>query len=369
MGPGSILAFHQLMYWSAIAVIAICIDGRLWAKSLIVVVLGLLPPLWLHSATIWNDTGVVSSLLLAVACILLLKITGTHWVFVVGFLSLCYAQAAKQTALFAAIPLFYILCGAYFNSGGRTGRWPQTAMLAITLLLSSLVTVYFLNSTGVEKYTKWPTIAVWDLAAVSIAEQKVLIPTAILNYQDESAAETLDRLEKSFDPAVNGPLAEAANFFPASQYQQELSAAWLTLPRHYPASYLGHHARVFAHLLGIRSDEIHLAFEHRIIQNDLGLSLLNRNSKAFDTAIKWINLSTHTLIYRPWFYLVALLMILIPVSYRLRQNDSFGWRFFLLYGLQRITLCVAVAHHCSCHGLPLQPVDGGMFSRNDVLRI
>ena len=333
MGPGSMLVFHQLMYWSALAVIAICADSRFWVRSLILVVPGLLPPLWIHSATIWNDSGVMSSLLLAVACTLLLKRTGARWVFIIGFLALCYAQAAKQTAIFAAIPLFYILCDAYFNSGGRSGRWPKIVMLATALLISSLVTGYMLSSVGVEKYTKWPTIAVWDLAAVSIAEQKVLIPTAILHYGNESESETLDRIEKTFNPAVNGPLAKAINLFPGPENHQELLEAWLALPLDYPVSYFAHRARVFARLLGIGSDEIHFSFEYRIIENDFGLSLLNQDSKALGIVVNWISLSTNTLIYRPWFYLLALVIILILVSYRLWQNNTFGMRFLVCLGL------------------------------------
>jgi len=333
MGPGSMLVFHQLMYWSALAVIAICADSRFWVRSLILVVPGLLPPLWIHSATIWNDSGVMSSLLLAVASTLLLKKTGIRGLLIVGFLALCYAQAAKQTAIFAAVPLFYILCDAYFNSGGRSGHWSKIFMLASALLISSLITLYMLSSAGVEKYTKWPTIAVWDLAAVSIAEQKVLIPTAILHNKNESESETLKRIEEAFNPAVNGPLAEAANFFPGPQYHRELQAAWLALPLDYPISYFAHRARVFARLLGIGSDKIHLAFEHRIIENDLGLSLLNQNSKTLDTVINWITLSTNTLIYRPWFYLLALVMILVLNSYRLWQKNLFGTRFLVCMGL------------------------------------
>jgi len=331
-GPGSMLVFHQMMYWCAIAVIAVCVRESLWGRSLVVVILGLLPPLWIHSATVWNDVGVMCAFLLAVACTLLLKRTGARWVFIVGLLALCYGLAAKRTALLAAIPLFYILCDAYFNSGGRRGHWSNTAMLASMLLLSGLLAGLMMSSIGVEKYTKWPTIAVWDLTAVSIAEQKVLIPTTILFDKDEPEAATLARMEAAFDPEVNGTLGDIGNFFPEPEHLREEFNAWLSLPLDYPVSYFKHRARVFARLLGLGPNKVRMAFEDRIIANDFGLQLLNKDSKALGTAFEWVALSTNTLIYRPWLYLVILVVTLSLASYRLWRNNTFGSRFLVCMG-------------------------------------
>ena len=332
IGAGSMLIFHQLMYWSAIATIAICVQDRLWARLLVVTIVGLLPPLWIHSAIIWNDVGVMSSFLLAIACTLVLKRTGARWVYFLGILALFYGMAARPTALLAAIPLLYILCDAFFNSGSRQGRWSKIALLASVLWLSGLTVVYMIGAIGVEQNTKWPTIAVWDLGAVSIAEQKVLIPAAILFQRNKSETENLALLKEAFDPEVNGPLANVANFFPQPEHHQELFKAWLNLPVEYPVSYFKHRVQVFAHLLGFGSGEIHLAFEHRVIENDFGLKLLNQDSKVFDKSIQWVALSTNTLVYRPWVYLLILVLILASASYRLRHNNLFGSRLLVSMG-------------------------------------
>lgn len=332
LGPGSMLVFQQVVYWTSITIIAIHADDRLWARSLFVVILGLLPPLWIHSVTIWNDTGVMISLLLAIACTLLLKRTGSFLALLIGFLALCYAQAVKQPAIFAAIPLFYILCDAFFNSGQRHGRWPKTAALATAMLTGSVLTAFLLFSIGVEKYTKWPTIAVWDLAAVSIAEQKILIPTDMLYDKSASEDDTLDQLEEAFDPKVNGAVGDVIIFFPEPEYRPELLEAWLSLPLEYPGSYLEHRIRAFSYLLGLGSNDIHLAYQNRTIENDHGLKLINQDSKALDAAFQWVALSTHTLIYRAWFYLMLLILILSLALYRLWYNNSFGTRLLVCMG-------------------------------------
>lgn len=205
-------------------------------------------------------------------------------------------------------------------------------MLATALLTGSILITFLLGSIGVEKYTKWPTIAVWDLAAVSIAEQKLLIPTAILYDKSAPEIETIEQIEENFRPKVNGTMGDIFNYFPEPESQAELFKAWIALPLDYPRHYLAHRIRVFSHLLGIGSDEIHLAFEHRIIENDHGLKLIHQDSKALDAAIQWVTLSTHTLIYRAWFYLVFLILILSLALYRLWHNNSFGTRLLVCMG-------------------------------------
>ena len=106
----------------------------------------------------------------------------------------------------------------------------------------------------------------------------------------------------------------------------------MALPLDYPAHYLAHRTRVFSNLLGIGSEDVHMAFEHRIIANDQGLKLVNQDSKTLDTAIQWLASSTHTIIYRAWFYLVLLVLTLALALYRLAQNNSFGTRLLICMG-------------------------------------
>jgi len=338
MGPGGLLVINQCMYWAAIALIGIGVHQNWLIRLFVVLVLGLLPPLWIHSATIWNDVGVMSAFLLVVGCSLLLRDTGSRWVLVVGLVALFYGLSAKHTGLPAAIPLFFLLSDAWFQSRGlqpvsATPPWLRVSVLAVSAMASMILASFLVGSIGVEKSTKWPTIALWDLAAVSLAEDRLLIPESVLNYKGKTGAETLALLRGSFSPEVNGPLVEVVNFFPGEEAQKELLQDWLSLPRLYPDSYFTHRAQVFGRLLGVPPYPVHLAFEHRIIDNDLGLRLLNKDSGFFNFAIKWVSRSVDTPLYKSWVYFALLLLCLCYSLASLFRANAFDARVLVYLAL------------------------------------
>lgn len=338
MGPGSLLVFNQCVYWAAIALIGIGVHQNLLIRFFVVLVLGLLPPLWIHSVTIWNDAGVMSAFLLVVGCSLLLRDTGSRWVLVVGLVALFYGLSAKETGLPAAVPLFFLLSDAWFKSRGlrpvsATLPWMKVSLLAVGAMVCTFFVSFLVGSIGVEKSTKWPTIAVWDLAAVSLAEDRLLLPESVLNYKGKTGAETLALLRGSFSPEVNGTLVEVVNLFPGEEAQKELLQAWLSLPRQYPDGYFTHRAQVFGRLLGVPPYPVHLAFEHRIIDNDFGLRLLNKDSRLFNFAITWISESVDTPVYRSWVYFALLLLGLCYSLASLFRSNAFDTRVLVYLGL------------------------------------
>ena len=93
------------------------------------------------------------------------------------------------------IPLFFLLSDAWYRASTTHSKvtgfaWRKVLLMAVGLMASAVVISVLLGSTGVEKSTKWPTIALWDLDAVSLAENRVLIPGAELNYKDEAESQT-----------------------------------------------------------------------------------------------------------------------------------------------------------------------------------
>lgn len=338
IGPGGLLVFHQLMYWSAVGFIAICVHKNVWVRCLVVVILGLLPPLWIHSATIWNDVGVMSSFLLAVACGLLIRKTGSKWLLFLAFCLLFYGLAVKRTAILAVIPLFILVSDAYFSAARfqqlfRSGNWKKTATLALGLMTCAFIMSFLVSSVGVEKVTKWPTVALWDLTAVSIAQNQVLVPASVPQLKGDTETETLARMENAFVPEVNAPIMDYLELFPPAETHHELFKAWLNLPWKYPSSYFEHRARVFCRLLGLCADDVYFAFEHRIVSNDYGLQLLNKDSGIYSRSIQWLTYSTGTLVYKGWFYLAILVAVMVFALFGLSRKNIFEKRLQVWLGL------------------------------------
>jgi hypothetical protein len=337
LGPGAMLIFHQFLYWTGIALIATCIHEKNRVRIPLVVVLGLLPPLWIHSATVWNDVGVTSSFLFAVGCTMLLARTGARWAFTCSALALIYGLLAKRSALFAAVPLLFCLADAWFSSaprrGGESGgNRSRIPILAMGLFTTALLAGWAIGSLGVERMTKWGTIAVWDLAAVSLREERLLIPRSALNVKDESEAESLARLQDAFEPHLNGTLVRAASLFPESN-KKELFDAWLALPLRYPGSYLGHRSTVFLGLLGTPWNTMNLPYQHELHGNDFGLQLAHADSRFFQQVLAWVEASVKTPFYKPWLYLGLLLTAVVYALTRRGWTMNFTGRFPLYLGI------------------------------------
>lgn len=337
IGPGSMLVFHQLLYWSGIFLIAVCVSDRLWARILIIVLMGLLPPLWIHSATVWNDVGVTSSFLLAAGCILVLVKTGWTWPMYFAALALTYGLLAKLHALFAAIPMFICLSDAFFSAGGLRDKqlrqdWRRIVTLGMCMFASAFLAELLVNNLDVERITKWTTVAVWDMAAVSLAEDKLLVPRSAMDFPDEAESESLAHLQETFEPYRNGTLVRSVSLLPTRGNAKELFNAWLSLPVHHTGNYLEHRARVFLGLMGTPYNVMNLPYQDQIYPNSYGLALIHKDSWLFQNSFKLVRNSVRTILYKPWFYLTLLLIAMLISLTKPGKLRTFDGRFTVYMG-------------------------------------
>jgi hypothetical protein len=131
------------------------------------------------------------------------------------------------------------------------------ATLALTAVLTAGVVVAgaALNRAPGRDRPLWPSLALWDLAAVSIAEDRLLFPP---DWVDPAL--TVADVRRDFVPYVNVPSFERGQLkldwwfdYTPAQYAA-LRDAWLALPRDHPRAYFAHRATVSAHLFGLRQD-------------------------------------------------------------------------------------------------------------------
>jgi hypothetical protein len=106
-----------------------------------------------------------------------------------------------------------------------------------------------------ERATVWPSIAVWDRAAISVATNTLLLPPFT-----RGAGLTVDELVSTgaFDPATNTLLFQKTHAGvrdglgdPYSPEQlRALFAAWIAAVRDHPLAYARHRLRTFRLLIG-----------------------------------------------------------------------------------------------------------------------
>lgn len=265
--PGGMLAVPAAIWWVAMAIFANALGGSAWRRGATVALLGAWPPLFALLPHLWKDVWMSALFALAVACLAAeARVprpgeraphrTAWRWVAVAALTVGC---AFRFNALPAVIPLVAWLgfraTGKPWTRMGR--RVPGPLERGVSQGFGLLAVVWlggvFLNHSPNRDVPVWPSVALWDLAAVSIAEDRVLFPP---DWIEPSL--TVADLRRDFSPHVNVPsfangqlkLNYYFDYTPA-QYA-ELRAAWLRLPLDHPRAYFAHRAEVGAYLFGLR---------------------------------------------------------------------------------------------------------------------
>jgi hypothetical protein len=255
-GPGPVFAMFALMHWFAFTWIA----SRLVAPSPLRIgvlwLAGFWPPLFALLAHVWKDVAVMTLFGLGVA----LLASGSRRRIAFALAASCFVLGAamRHNAITALPPL--LLWMAWVATPADTRR-PRLRALGIAFGAS--LVVFGLarlpeHVPGVERIPAWPAVAAWDLAAVSVQEQRVLLPREILFVPDDP----LPLLGQHYAPASNVPTLVSggvrSNFlFPYSEaVSRDLRARWLALPFEYPGSYFEHRLAVSARLFGLVEDPL-----------------------------------------------------------------------------------------------------------------
>jgi len=253
-GPGGYFLYQATLYWLAFAAFAASLSVPAWGRVLIVLGLGRWPPVWAVSPHVWKDAATLSWFVLAVACLSQDARRPSRGLRLLALACIALGAAYRYNALSAALPLCLWLGWREMQAlrGPRASRIAGAGLglgMLVVVALASAAPGLFAPKTATPV---WPVIAQWDLAAVSIAEDRNLFPP---RWADPSL--TLPELRAAFNPAVNTTLYETGKV--TLVYETPMSyadlaalrAAWLDLPLSHPNAYFGHRLRVARLMFGL----------------------------------------------------------------------------------------------------------------------
>ena len=207
------------------------------------------PPVLLVAAHVWKDVALAGAMLFAAAATLRWHAGGRTRDRVAALAWLALAVAMRHNGWPAVLPFVVLLArpGPAPLATRTAYRRAGAAALAFALALATVPRAIeaLLDA---ERKPLWPTVALWDLAAVSLATGEVRLPRAI------APALTLDQLRAHYRPWSCVPLYDSGQIrlaLHAPYTADEIAAvdrAWLAGVRDAPYAYLAHRARVFAGL-------------------------------------------------------------------------------------------------------------------------
>lgn len=251
-GPGGLFVLHTVLLWGALAWLATGLFRRAPAQVAFVLVLGLAPPVLATGMHLWKDVPMAAFALLALAALVHAgqRPPGRSRAVMLALaaLALVLACAWRHNAIALVPPLAWWLA----VQAGIAGRWRRLAAAAVLTGGVAVLAAMPARHPSVAQRAVWPVTAVWDLAAVSIAEGTMRIP-ADWRHPDLD----LPTLAAAFTPWSNTSVFDTGQLLislynpPDPARHASLRAAWLAAWRDSPGAMAGHRLRLTALLSGM----------------------------------------------------------------------------------------------------------------------
>lgn len=319
--PGSLLVFHQFVYWSAVALLSWSLTSNIRGQFFLLVVVGLWPPLIINSLHLWKDVGMFSAMLLSIAALLAdIKRRWWGWL-IISAVSLFYAYAVRYNAILG-MPFIALIWGRRFvdRIGVFERKLVATIIVASTLVGANLFLASAIDGPKDDSGTN--SIILFDLAALSVAQDRDMFPGYVVR-RDEG--DFLSDMKEAFIPEVNSSLNGIVLGVKVG-HEADLKRYWLRTNWENLSDYLAHRYHVFSRMLWISGAQPYYPYHPRIEENQYGVKfafldgVIGWNWRAFFDGV------THSVVYRPILYLMLSIGIMLYSFFRWKENyNSFKW--------------------------------------------
>lgn len=264
-GPGGLFVLHLLLFWSALAWAGTELFDRRWLQVTFVLVIGMWPPVSNVVAHLWKDVPMLTFAVFALAALARDARQPSRACLVAAVSFLALACAYRHNALPLAIPFLWRVVQRWprplpQTQAVKTATTPRSWQWLLTGALTALIAVLAALPNRLPQVTErpvWPLTAIWDLVAVSMAADELLVPSSWHVGEPK-----LDALRAAFRPWSNTPVFDT-NTIRISLYGTispaqlaDLRHAWTTAIARHPGAYLHHRSRLTAMLLGMTLTDV-----------------------------------------------------------------------------------------------------------------
>ena len=257
-GPAPMLLFHNLIFWTALALLVTHSPIPKPKQPWWVLGFGLWPGVFALIGTVWKDVGMTSSFLLAVALILILPERRSALgkaITVAGILiSLFYGVSCRHNAVTALPPILFLLAFTLTRHFGKAVVGTLGLFLVVLALSKGASKILVKEAGSYPININLQAVLIHDLAAISLRNNEMLIPEYLFSGPKKEL--TLDTLRGRYSPDNVNPLL-SLQFDPQSDRFQftrnedearALKTQWTRAVLSHPFSYLRHRYDVYRKL-------------------------------------------------------------------------------------------------------------------------
>lgn len=247
--PASLLCLNLTMFWAGLTLCVVAFSEMLLVRAALLLAFGMAPLTLVEMAHLLTDAHMAAVLMLATGLAAWGLTKGGRAPMLACLVLLIYAGVVRHNALAAVLPYSAVVAPSLMPKRRRDSNAVWFAAIALGAL--SFATTFALDrALAVQRMTVWPTIALWDLAAVSVDSGTLLLPS--FTHGPGLTVEEL-RETGAFNPTGNTFLFQRtysgmrdglAEPFTPDQLSG-LRRAWIDAVWQYPGVYARHRLRTF----------------------------------------------------------------------------------------------------------------------------
>jgi hypothetical protein len=259
--PAALLCVNVVALWAGLALCTLASGASIRVSVVVLLLIGLSPLALVEMAHVLTDAHLAAVLVVATGCCAYAKAAGRRVPLAGAAALFVYAGCVRHNAVIAILPFGALVMPALrrIDVPRREARF----IGAVALGAASIALALLLDRALVRAPVHvWPTLALWDLAAMSVDRDVMLLPP-FTHGPGLSVQELRDT--GAYDPTTNTFLFERSRSgvrdgygYPySSEEQRGLATAWANAVWHYPVAYLRHRLHVFGLLIGAHRDPVH----------------------------------------------------------------------------------------------------------------
>lgn len=328
-GPAGPFLFHLCLFWAGLALLVRAFALRVFAMVAVMALAAFTPLPWILRAHTWTDVGLYCALVCAAGGIACADVRGQRRWLLLVIPALAYAGLVRHLALLAVLPFALAVAWLALRTTQLPGatRWLAMGGIAAAQLVVVWGTAWLLAAQVDRRVPLWPMVAQYDIAAVSIATNRMLLPDFMLMRPLDVAS-----LATAFQ--IWSPTAMLARYpdrlrDPISvPYTPEQLAAlrrtWLDTVRDEPAAWLAHRWRYTRALFGTqqRGWPSELVFVDAQVAYRDNPSLQGNRTRLHAALMRGARQLLHTPALAAWPYLL-LGLAAAPLAWR-RRHAALG---------------------------------------------
>ncbi|MGH8801437.1 MAG: hypothetical protein ACREX6_03970, partial [Casimicrobiaceae bacterium] len=273
--PASLLWVNLALFWAGLGLCVATVARSPWMRLVLLSLLGFAPLTLVEMGQLLSDAHLAALLTFATGLAAWGLARRQRTPLFVACAVLVYAGCVRHNAPIAILPFGAIAAQALLPARaearerqipGDTGTndaralraigWRTACGAALALALTSVVLGAALDRMLAREHaTVWPSLALWDLAAISVAHETMLLPPFT-----HGPGLTADELVATgaFDPTSNTLLYQKSHSGVRDGLGESYSApqlralrrAWVAAALRYPGAYLRHRLRTLWLLIG-----------------------------------------------------------------------------------------------------------------------